>query len=62
MKALIASTVAASLSACATKSYHIAAPLPDMKADQLSCRELALKLAEVEAVAVRIQQEGSVSV
>lgn len=60
MKAIIALTVAVLLSACATKSYHISAPLPEAKADQLSCRDLALELAEVDAVALQIQQEAKV--
>lgn len=60
MRVLITLTVVALLSGCATKSYHVAAPLPEAKAKELSCRELALDLAEVDAIALQIQEEAKV--
>lgn len=60
MRVVLIIALATLLSACATKSYHIAAPLPEGKADQLSCRELSLELAEVDAVAVQIEEEAEI--
>lgn len=54
----LSSIVTASLSACATKGYHIAAPLSDAKAEKLNCRELAFELQENDELAVSINDEA----